>query len=149
MMATRYTHTNLVAHDPDRLAGFYEQVFDCVRDADRHHAGEWLERGMGLAGVRVHAIHLRLPGLGDAGPTLEVFGLEDFDAGERPVPNRTGWMHIAFAVDDIRAALERFLAAGGETLGTITQADVEGVGRVEFMYGRDPEGNIVELQEYK
>jgi catechol-2,3-dioxygenase len=104
---------------------------------------------MGLPGVSVHAIHLRLPGLGATGPTLELFGLEEFEVGERPVPNRTGWMHMAFAVEDIRTALDRFLACGGESLGAITQAHVEGVGRVEFMYGRDPEGNIVELQEYK
>ena len=56
-------------------------------------------------------------------------------------------MHMAFEVNDIDERLARLLAAGGETLGEIVSATVEGVGDVRFVYARDPEGNIVELQE--
>jgi glyoxylase I family protein len=104
---------------------------------------------MGLPGVRLHAIHLRLPGHGGDGPTLELFGLAELLDRVPSVPNRPGLMHVAFAVDDIRKSLERVVEAGGETLGSIAKAEVAGVGWVEFLYCRDPEGNIVELQEFK
>jgi predicted enzyme related to lactoylglutathione lyase len=149
MVSTRYSHTNIVARDPERLADFYETVFECERDVERYLSGDWLARGMGLPGAKLHVIHLRLPGQGAGGPTLELFGVADAQLDGPSPPNRTGLMHMAFAVADIRATLARLLESGGEPLGDISEADLEGVGRVEFMYGRDPEGNIVELQEYK
>lgn len=106
---------------------------------------------MGLAEARVRGIHLHLPGCGDDGPTLELFALEapeTAEADERAV-NRPGLMHLAFTVDDIHATLDRLLEAGGERLGEIAEAVVAGVGRADFVYARDPEGNIVELQAWK
>jgi predicted enzyme related to lactoylglutathione lyase len=149
-MAIRYSHTNIVAQDPDRLEAFYTEVFDCVRSGPvRDLAGEWLERGTGLRGASVHGVHLRLPGHGEDGPTLELFRLGDLAAAVPSVVNRPGLMHIAFSVDDIRATLDRLVASGGEALGEIAEAVVAGVGRAEFVYTRDPEGNIVELQSWK
>lgn len=121
-----------------------------MRDGpDRRLEGDWLGRGMGLRGASVRGIHLRLPGCGDAGPTLELFELgEPGAADERPV-NRPGLMHIAFTVDDIHVTLDRLLGAGGSRLGEIAEAAVAGVGRADFVYARDPEGNIVELQAWR
>ena len=148
-MPTRYSHTNIVAEDPERLATFYTDVLDCPRAAERHLAGEWLARGMGLPGVELHVIQVALPGLGEGGPTIEIFRMSELRPGTRSVQDRAGLMHMAFAVDDIRQSRDRLLAAGGEMLGEIAAAEVEGLGPVEFMYARDPEGNIVELQEFK
>ena len=69
-----YGHTNLIARDWRTLAAFYERVFGCVpvppvRDLE----GDALERGTGVPGARLQGVHLRLPGCGDAGPTLEIF----------------------------------------------------------------------------
>jgi glyoxylase I family protein len=147
-MPARYSHTNIVARDPERLAAFYTEVFDCPRAAERHIAGDWLARAMGLAEASLHVIHVRLPGFGDDGPTLEIFRMRDLQPADPAVQDRPGLMHTAFVVEDIRGTFDRLLAAGGERLGEIVQADVEGVGRVEFVYARDPEGNIVELQEF-
>jgi GNAT superfamily N-acetyltransferase len=56
------------------LASFYQEVFGCTPvPPERHLAGPELEAGMGLSGARVSGIYLRLPGWGDAGPTLEIF----------------------------------------------------------------------------
>jgi predicted enzyme related to lactoylglutathione lyase len=148
-MAIRYSHTNIVAQDPESLAAFYTQVFECRQAAVRRLAGEWLARGMGLPGARLHVIHLALPGLGADGPTLEIFRMDDIGSSEPGAPTRPGLMHMAFAVDDIHATLQRLLGAGGETLGEIAEADIDGVGPVAFVYARDPEGNIVELQEFR
>lgn len=148
-MPTRYSHTNIVARDPDRLAQFYTNVLDCVRSAERSLTEEWLGRGMGLPGTTLKVIHVRLPGTGagDGGPTIEIFRMPELSDGQRSVQDQPGLMHMAFAVDDVDEKLEQLLAAGGEKLGEVVEADVEGVGHVRFVYARDPEGNIVELQE--
>jgi len=149
-MTVRYNHTNIVARDPERLSAFYAEVFGCVRSGPpRDLGGAWLERGMGLRGARVHGFHLRLPGHGEAGPTLEIFRVDELEAGVGSVVNRPGLMHIAFDVDDIEGTLDRILAAGGAKQGEIVEAEVEGVGRAGFVYTRDPEGNIVELLEWR
>jgi predicted enzyme related to lactoylglutathione lyase len=148
--ATTLSHINIISRDPDLLAAFYIEVFGCVPSPpERQLEGEWLGRGMGLPGARVRAIHLRLPGENAHGATLELFRLDGEVAGDPKPVGRYGLMHIAFNVADIQATFERAIAAGGQKLGEITYADVPGVGRAEFVYTRDPEGNIVELQEWK
>ncbi|HEY5619766.1 MAG TPA: VOC family protein [Vicinamibacterales bacterium] len=143
----RYVHTNLVARDWRRLAAFYEHAFLCTRVLpERDLAGESLQRGSGVPGARIRGIHLRLPGSGPDGPTLEIFQYaESVDAPE-PVANRVGFGHVAFAVDDVIATRDVVLASGGTTLGSVEVVVIPGVGRITWTYVRDPEGNIVELQ---
>ena len=69
----RYAHTNLVARDWRRLAAFYERVLGCERlMPERNLAGDWLERATAVAGAQVTGVHMRLPGYGSSGPTLEI-----------------------------------------------------------------------------
>jgi catechol 2,3-dioxygenase-like lactoylglutathione lyase family enzyme len=94
----RYAHTNLVARDWQSLARFYEELFGCVRvPPERDYAGSLVEAGTGIPGARLRGVHLRLPGYGDAGPTLEIFSYEPSQAPQPPVVNRPGYGHIAFA----------------------------------------------------
>jgi catechol 2,3-dioxygenase-like lactoylglutathione lyase family enzyme len=73
--------------------------------------------------------------------------MPDLRPTEPPAQDRPGLMHTAFVVDNIRQTLDRLLAEGGSLLGEIVETEVEGDGRVAFVYARDPEGNIVELQQ--
>lgn len=144
-----YTHTNIVAKDWKRLAKFYEEVLGCVPLLpERDLSGEWLEDATGVPGAHIRGVHLRLPGHGPDGPTLEIF---QYDAMPERAPvavHRQGLGHLAFAVDDVDAALEIFLAAGGGTIGKTVTLDVAGAGKVTIVYATDPEGNIVELQKW-
>ena len=73
-MAAKYTHTNLIANDWRRLADFYQGVFGCVLvPPERDFQGEKLEAGTGIVGAHLRGAHLRLPGYGEDGPTLEIF----------------------------------------------------------------------------
>ena len=138
---------NSDARDWRRLAAFYEDVFGCVRVLpERDLAGESVERGSGIPGARIRGVHLRLPGFGDEGPTLEVFQYAEIVEASAPAANRAGFGHIAFAVDDVTAAREAVLAAGGAAVGTVEVVVVPGAGRITWTYARDPEGNIIELQ---
>ena len=148
-MPTRFSHTAIVAKDPDLLAAFYIEVLGCERSGPRRDLfGEPRERGMGLPGAHVRGVHLRLPGYGDSGPGLEIFAL-DSTVPSPDALDRLGLMHIAFGVDNFRAMYERLLAGGGTAHGSIAEVTVTGVGTAEFVYCRDPEGNLVELQGWR
>ena len=145
----RFVHTNLVASDWRRLARFYQEVFDCeLLPPERDLKGAWLEAATGLAAAHLRGIHLRLPGWGDGGPTLEIFQYDR--PADRPdtAVNRPDFGHIAFAVDDVTAAVEAVRAAGGGAVGQIVSLDVPGAGVVTFAYLTDPEGNVVEVQRW-
>ncbi len=156
-MAARFVHLNLVARDWRKLAAFYERVFGCLPvPPERDLRGPWLEKATGLAGAHIRGMHLRLPGGGENGPSLEIFEYEPAGAGAPSGPaapaargvNRPGWGHIAFAVEDVGAAREAVLAAGGGEVGPITTVPIPGAGTITFVYLRDPEGNVLELQRW-
>jgi predicted enzyme related to lactoylglutathione lyase len=145
----KYVHTNLVARDWRRLASFYQQVFGCVPvPPERHLAGRWLEAATGVAGAEIRGQHLRLPGWGEVGPTLEIF--EYPVERERPetAVNCPGFAHLAFAVEDVAAACATVLRTGGRALGEMVTVDIAGAGQITFIYMADPEGNILELQKW-
>jgi len=146
----RYVHTNLIAHDWRRLAGFYEQVLGCRPvPPERHLTQPWVAQASGVPGAEIHGIHLRLPGCGEDGPTLEIFQYNSLAEDATPVINRPGLAHLAFAVEDVPAALAAILAAGGGQTGELVRVEVPGVGRLVFVYACDPEGNLLELQKWE
>jgi catechol 2,3-dioxygenase-like lactoylglutathione lyase family enzyme len=145
----RYVHTNLVANDWQALAGFYERVFGCeVVPPERHFSGPTLEAGTGIPGARLDGVHLRLPGQGPAGPTLEVFSYSRAAERVPALVNRPGFGHIAFEVESVAEARLEVLREGGREVGevvTLTTADDR---QVTWCYLTDPEGNIIELQSW-
>ncbi|MDY0020339.1 MAG: VOC family protein [Anaerolineae bacterium] len=148
-MNAKYTHTNIVAQDWKRLAQFYEQLFDCVPvPPERDLSGPWLDAGTGLPDAHIRGIHLRLPGGGESGPTLEIFQYNREEPRPATAINRPGLAHLAFAVADVEAARQAVLDAGGTAVGDLVSLEVAGVGRVTFAYVTDPEGNIIELQHW-
>ena len=143
----RFVHTNLVARDWRTLAGFYVRVIGCVPvPPERHFAGTDLEAGTGVVGARLDGVHLRLPGAGENGPTLEIFTYTPEAERAAPRVNQPGFGHIAFQVRSVADARAEVLRAGGRAIGevvTLTTADGR---RVTWCYVSDPEGNVLELQ---
>lgn len=145
----KFVHVNLVAHDWRKLARFYEDVFGCVpAPPERDLSGQWLADATAIAGARIKGMHLQLPGQGDAGPTLEIFQYAPSEARPATAANLPGFGHIAFAVDDVKMALAAVCAAGGGALGELVTVDIPSAGTIKFVYATDPEGNIVELQQW-
>ena len=144
-----FAHVNIVARDWRKLADFYTNVFGCKPvPPERDLSGAWVDRLTGIQGVHIQGIHLRLPGYGESGPTLEIFGYDPPGAeGAKSIDSR-GFAHIAFAVDDVKAALETVMTAGGGAVGETVVIGVPGKGTVTVVYATDPEGNIVELQKW-
>jgi catechol 2,3-dioxygenase-like lactoylglutathione lyase family enzyme len=72
--------------------------------------------------------YLEPPGRGDA---------------EEHAPQDFGIRHFALDVSDIEAEVERLTAGGMRFVGPVQQPS----SRIKSVYGRDPDGNIVEVQE--
>ena len=149
MTIRAYTHINLIAKDWKRLAAFYERVFGCIPLLpERDLSGDWLEAATGVPQARIRGVHLRLPGCGDGGPTLEIFQYNHQMDPSKPAANRPGFAHIAFAVDDVAAARDAVAVAGGGVVGDVVSVEIPDAGQITFAYVTDPEGNIIELQHW-
>jgi catechol 2,3-dioxygenase-like lactoylglutathione lyase family enzyme len=120
MTDVRFGHVNVTATDWRRLAAFYSDVFGCVFvPPERDISGPVLEAATGVPGAHLRGAHLRLPGLGDDGPTLEIFQYDDALPHPGPAIKRPGWGHLAFQVPDVGAALDAVVAAGGARIGDV------------------------------
>ena len=148
-LEARYVHTNLIARDWRALTRFYVEVFGCEPvPPERSYAGEALERGTGVPGARLAGMHLRLPGVGADGPTLEVFQYEPPAGAQERSIHQPGFGHIAFSVPDVAAAQAEVLARGGAALGEVVRLTLPTGKEVEWCYVADPEGNGIELQTW-
>nr|WP_319488672.1 VOC family protein [uncultured Caproiciproducens sp.] len=146
----RYVHTNVIAKDVNKLINFYKTVLHCKSiDETRDLRGDWLDRLTGLNGAHITGEHLLLPGYGTDHPTLEIFS---YDTLKEIIPaeiNRPGIAHLAFEVNDVETTLEEIIHAGGSAVGELVTASYPKDLDAVFVYARDPEGNILELQSWK
>ena len=141
--------TNLVAKDWRALARFYEEQFGCTPvPPERDFKGPDLERGTGIPGAELRGAHLRLPGHGAEGPTLEIFNYNILKERPDVAINRPGFGHIAFAVADVPSARQAVLAAGGRPVGEVVTLTTAAGSKVTWVYVTDPEGNVIELQSW-
>lgn len=148
-MGVKYVHTNIIAQDWKLLARFYISVFDCVpKPPERDLSGDWLDGLTGVDAAHISGMHLVLPGFGHDGPTLEIFQYDQNVANLAKAINVEGFGHIAFAVSDVDAYLQRIIDHGGSALGRVVRSHVSGVGMLHVVYARDPEGNIIEVQKW-
>jgi predicted enzyme related to lactoylglutathione lyase len=145
----RYVHTNLIAREWQRLAQFYQDAFGCQPvPPERHLSGANLERGTGVPGAELHGAHLRLPGYGVDGPTLEIYTYTTLADGPVPAVNRPGFGHLAFSVKDVSGARETIFSLGGRAIGEVVTTKIATGAKVTWCYVTDPEGNIIELQSW-
>jgi predicted enzyme related to lactoylglutathione lyase len=116
---------------------------------ERDLRGDWIDKLTDIKDVKVRGMHLSLPGY-ENGPTLEIF---QYDSGhlssELPLINMQGFAHIAFHVDDVHEVLKRLLNHGGSLFGEVVQMEYPELGLLTVVYARDPEGNFIELQNWK
>ncbi len=146
----RYAHTNLIAKDVASLVSFYRDVLDCRSIGQtRDLSGGWVDRLTGIERAHIFGEHLALPGYGDGGPTLEIFGYNSVIPRASGALNATGFTHIAFAVDDVEETLAIVLSRGGGMIGEVVRADYTDGRHAVFVYATDPEGNILELQSWR
>ena len=149
-MGIKFVHTNIIAKDWKTLSDFYIEVFDCKPIyPERNFKEPWLEKGTGVPEAALKGIHLLLPGFDRNGPTLEIFTYKSNKAPGMNYADTEGYGHIAFQVTDLEEVLEKALRKGAKKLGDISQTEIQNTGILRFIYIRDPENNIIELQSRK
>ena len=146
----KFVHTNLIAKDWKKLSNFYCEVFGCKpMYPERDLSGEWLEKITEIPDVKVRGVHLSLPGC-ENGPTVELFQYDPENPRNcEPSISRQGLGHIAFHVDNVEELLDRFIKHGGKLFGEVVKKQYPELGLLTVAYAKDPEGNFVEIQNWK
>lgn len=71
---------------------FYTDVFGCeLVPPERDYAGDDLSRGTGVPDAALRGAHLRLPGGGPDGPTIEIYTYSHNEPRLPAAANRLGW----------------------------------------------------------
>ncbi len=149
-MNIQFVHLNVVSKDWKKLAKFYMDVFKCKpKLPERHLKGDWLDKATKIKNAKIDGVHLILPGNFENPPTLEIFEYNKNNSDSTKSINRTGFTHIAFQVDDVNKVCQLLEKNGGSKLGEMITQEIEGVGIITFIYAKDPEDNIIELQHWE
>ena len=137
-------HLNIVVRDLNSAVRFFGHFgFEVDDEADL--SGEWISDVVGLkevnaryarltsnnSSVQIELICYRHP------PSPETSGIDQ--------ANGIGYRHIAFQVDDIDGEAERLAAAGVHFLSPVHTYPRTGK---RIVYGRGPEGILIELAQY-
>ena len=142
MTIQRMDHVGIVVEDlADAVAFFVELGLELQAQAPVE--GDWVDRIVGLEGVRAQIAMLRTPD-GHGRVELTQFHTPATDGDCRHAPaNAQGIRHIAFAVEDIDAVLARLRARGAELVGELGRYE----DRYRLCYVRGPAGILVELAQ--
>jgi catechol 2,3-dioxygenase-like lactoylglutathione lyase family enzyme len=135
-------HVGIVVDDLEAAIDFFVEL-GLERVGGASLGGDWVDRVVGLDGVRSEIAMLRTPD-GHAQLELSKFQAPRYEGGRAPAPpNAPGIRHLTFAVDDIDAVLDRLRAKGAELVGELERYQ----DRFRLCYLRGPEGIILELAE--
>jgi catechol 2,3-dioxygenase-like lactoylglutathione lyase family enzyme len=138
----RMEHVGIVVDDLAAAIAFFVEL-GLVLQGEAPVEGLWVDRIVGLAGVRADIAMLRTP---DGHGRLELVEFHSPpDGGEvRHAPaNAPGIRHIAFAVEDIDAVVAGLRRRGGELVGELERYEDS----YRLCYIRGPAGIIIELAE--
>src|SRR5262249_5158716 len=143
---TAVDSVSLTVSDMDKAIDFYTHVLTFEKVADREVAGEEYEHLLGVFGLRLRAVRLRL---GE-----EYIELVQFLAPRgRPFPvdsrsNDRWFQHVAIIVSDMRAAYSRLRSFNVEHASSGPQRLPDwnpNAGGIEAFYFRDPDGHYLEV----
>lgn len=135
-------HVSIHVNDLTRMMRFYQQAFgfELVGDEFAWQDAELLDLILDVPNTAAKGAMMR------AGTCyIELFEFQspapDMTAPKRP--NDKGYTHFCVDVTDIENEFTR-LQSLGMTFGHSAPIDM---GHVKTIYGRDPEGNVIEIQE--
>jgi catechol 2,3-dioxygenase-like lactoylglutathione lyase family enzyme len=142
MAIQRFEHVGIVVDDLAGAVEFFVALGLELR-GEGQVGGGWVDRIVGLEGVRAELAMLGAPG-GHGEVELAKFHSPQSEGGERYAPaNAPGIRHISFAVEDLDAVVAGLRARGTELVGEVERYE----DRYRLCYVRGPEGIIVELAE--
>ncbi len=142
MAIERMEHVGVVVEDLAAATDFFVSL-GLVIEGETGVEGSWVDRIVGLAGVRADIAMLKTPD-GNGRLELTKFHSPASEGDGRYAPaNTRGIRHVAFAVKDIDGVVAELRARGVELVGELEQYK----NLYKLCYVRGPEGIIVELAE--
>ena len=140
-------HVAVATGDLDRLVAFYcDQLgFTLLKQGSWEAGSASVDRIVGLKDSAARTAVLRAGNL-----YLELFQYQS-PPGRPGEPDRPasdpGYTHVCLDVTDLDAEYERLSAAGMRFHSPPPPASEMRRGDIRATYGRDPDGNVIELQE--
>ena len=142
MTLLRMDNVGIVVDDLKTATAFFVEL-GLELEGEATVEGRWVDRIVGLDGVRSDIAMLRTPD-GHGRLELTKFHTPPATRAEPNAPvNTLGMGRIMFAVDDIEDDLARLQAHGAELVGEVVQYE----DKYRLCYVRGPEGVIVALAE--
>jgi len=142
MAIKRMEHVGIVVDDLAAAIEFFVAL-GLERQGEGPVEGDWVDRIVGLDGVRAEIAFLQTPD-GHGRVELTEFHAPATPGGNRDAPaNAAGIRHIAFAVEDIDAVVAGLRAHGYGLVGELGQYE----DHYRLCFVRGPAGIIVELAE--
>jgi catechol 2,3-dioxygenase-like lactoylglutathione lyase family enzyme len=142
MTIQRMDNVGIVVDDLKAAIAFFVEL-GLELEGETTVEGRWVDRVVGLDGVRNDIAMLRTP---DGHGRLELMKFQTPPAttAEPNAPvNTLGYRRVMFAVTDIEDVLARLQARGAKLVGEVVQYE----DRYRLCYVRAPEGIIVALAE--
>ena len=143
----KFRHIAIVVNDFDKMVDFYSKTlgFTVIREFDI--ASEDFRKGVGISDAKARGAHLSIPGNG-----VEIEMFEYNQKADRikelSVANYPGFRHIAFFVENLEDTYKCLKETGIEFFSEpITVKEPQSVAGFRFIYFKDPEGNIIELNQ--
>jgi catechol 2,3-dioxygenase-like lactoylglutathione lyase family enzyme len=142
MTIQRMDNVGIVVDDLAAAIAFFVEL-GLELEGEATVEGPWVDRVVGLVGVRSDIAMLRTPD-GHGRLELSKFHTPPATTAQPNAPvNTLGYLRVMFTVDDIEDVVARLRAHGAELVGEVVQyAD-----KYLLCYLRGPEGFIVALAE--
>jgi catechol 2,3-dioxygenase-like lactoylglutathione lyase family enzyme len=143
MTIKRMDNVGIVFDDLKAATAFFLEL-GMVLEGETQVEGRWVDRVVGLDGVRCDLAMMRTP---DGHGRLELMKFQNptaVSAERKNAPaNTLGIRRIMFAVEDIEDVLARLQAHGAKLIGELEQYE----DKYRLCYVRGPEGIIIALAQ--
>lgn len=135
-------HVGIHVHDMDRMIEFYKQAFgfELVGEPFSWADDEFIDRIVDVPGSAARGCMLRA---GTCYMELFQYSAPAPSSTEPKAPYDKGYTHFCVDVIGIEEEYERLKGLGM----TFREPAPINVGHVKSLYGKDPEGNVIEIQE--
>ncbi len=137
-------HINIVVSNLKKAKDFFIQFGFKEKDSSEL-SGDWISSIVGLENVKAYYVALSLPGSNINIELIEyIEPVSECDSCISKA-NQIGFRHLAFAVDDIEAEVQKLKKIGIKFLSSVKTYEKS---RKKLIYFYGPDGILLELAEY-
>lgn len=143
-----FRHIAVVVRDLENMIRFYTQILGFEVKRHFNIKSEDFRKGVAVAEAEAKGAHLIVP---NSSVEIELFQFETPIPNLSNIPfqaNRLGYRHMALVVNNLEETYLELKENGIDFLSEpITVKEPKEVAGFQFVYFRDPEGNIIELNQ--